>query len=94
MFSAIRVSSNLGTDGKTCAACHHSEGLGALNWPMDRVLISSYVKGGQMPGGYKLNLTERSPLYEKLIQDYFLIDDANPGILKSWLLGRWREAGN
>lgn len=89
----IRPSSHLGTDGKTCAACHHAEGLGALNWPMDRVLISSYVKGGQMPRGYKLNLAERSRLYEKLIQDYFAVDDVNPGILQSWLLGRNREQG-
>ncbi len=92
-FSKISLSSNLGIDGKTCAACHHPDGLGALNWPMDRVLISSYVKGGQMPRGYKLTLAERSRLYQKLIQDYFAIDKANPGILKSWLLGRRREAG-
>ena len=88
--SETGLSSNLGTDGKICAACHHSDGLGALNWPMDRVLISSFVKGGQMPRGYKLTLAERSRLYQKLIQDYFAIDDANPGILKAWLLGRRR----
>jgi hypothetical protein len=91
LFSEIRLSSNPGTDGQTCAACHHTDGLGALSWPMDRVLISSYVKGGQMPRGYKLTLAERSRLYHKLIQDYFAIDEANPGILKSWLLGRRRE---
>jgi hypothetical protein len=91
IFSEIRLSSNPGTDGKTCAACHHSEGLGALNWPMDRVLISSYVKGGQMPRGYKLTLAERNRLYQKLIQDYFATDEANPGILKAWLLGRRRD---
>lgn len=94
LFSEISLKTNLGTDGKTCAACHHAEGLGALNWPMDRVLISSYVKGGQMPRGYKLTLAERSRLYQKLIQDYFAADEANPGILKSWLLGRRRETGN
>jgi len=91
LFAEIGLKSNLGTDGKTCAACHHAEGLGALNWPMDRVLISSYVKGGQMPRGYKLTLAERSRLYQKLIQDYFAIDEGNPGILKGWLLGRRRE---
>ena len=91
LFAEIGLKSNLGTDGKTCAACHHAEGLGALNWPMDRVLISSYVKGGQMPRGYKLTLAERSQLYQKLIQDYFAIDEGNPGILKGWLLGRRRE---
>jgi len=81
---------SLGADGKTCAACHHAEGLGALNWPMDRVLISSYVKGGQMPRGFKLTVAERNRLYQRLIQDYFAIDPANPGILKGWLLGRRR----
>jgi hypothetical protein len=90
-FVEIGLKSNLGTDGKTCAACHHPEGLGALNWPMDRVLISSYVKGGEMPRGYKLTLAERSRLYQKLIQDYFAIDEGNPGILKGWLLGQRRE---
>jgi hypothetical protein len=89
-FAEIGLSSNLGTDGKTCAACHHAEGLGALNWPMDRVLISSFVKGGQMPRGYQLTPAERGRLYQKLIQDYFAIDEANPGILKSWLLGKRR----
>jgi hypothetical protein len=29
-------------------------------------------------------------LYEKLIQEYFAADNAHPGILKSWLLGRLR----
>jgi len=71
----------------TCAACHHQERLGALNWPMDSVLIKSFVTGGQMPLGHKLKISERHELYRKLIQEYFAIDDANPGILKSWLLG-------
>jgi len=70
----------------TCIACHHQERLGALNWPMDSVLIKSFVKGGQMPLGHKLKISERNELYRKLIQEYFAIDDANPGILKSWLL--------
>ena len=72
----------------TCASCHQRERLGALNWPMDRVLISSYIKGGKMPFGYQLSATARSELYERLIQEYFAIDDTQPGILKSWLLGR------
>jgi hypothetical protein len=72
----------------TCIACHHQERLGALNWPMDSVLIKSFVKGGQMPVGHKLKTSERNELYRKLIQEYFAIDDANPGILKSWLLAR------
>jgi hypothetical protein len=74
----------------TCSACHQPEGLGALNWPMDQVLISSYIKGGQMPFGSSLTPAQRAELYDKLIQEYFSTDDANPGILKSWLLGKSR----
>ena len=83
-----------GANGVKCGACHQPNGLGSLNWPMDRVLISSYVKGGQMPFGYKLQAAERKRLYQKLIQEYFAVDEANPGILKTWLLGRRRSAGN
>lgn len=77
-----------------CAECHQPNKLGSLNWPMDRVLISSYVKGGLMPLGFQLTAAERSRLYQQLIQDYFAIDEAKPGILKSWLLGANRSAGN
>jgi len=80
----------LTTDAITCAECHQPGRLGALNWPMDRTLISSYVKGGQMPFGYDLDKAQRNELYQKLVRDYFAIDDANPGILKAWLLGRPR----
>jgi hypothetical protein len=72
----------------TCAACHQPERLGSLNWPMDRVLISSYIEGGQMPLGYHLKDTERDQLYKKLIQEYFSTDVLRPGILKLWLLGK------
>lgn len=71
-----------------CAACHQPDRLGYLNWPMDQVLISSYIKGGQMPFGYQLQRAEREELYEKLILEYFATDSAHPGILKSWLLGK------
>jgi hypothetical protein len=74
----------------TCAACHQRDYLGALNWPMDRVVISSYVKGGMMPRGYELHDTQRAELYKKLIDEYFDLDDARPGILKSWLMGGFR----
>ncbi len=77
-----------------CAECHQPNKLGSLNWPMDRVLISSYVKGGQMPFGFQLTTFERNRLYKQLIEDYFAIDDAKPGILKSWLLGSNRSAAN
>ena len=72
----------------SCAACHSSERLGNLNWPMDRTVISSFIKGGRMPFGLKLQDSERGELYEKLIQEYFSTDKAHPGILKSWLLGK------
>lgn len=71
-----------------CSSCHNSTRLGALNWPMDKILISSYVNGGQMPMGHQLKVSDRRDLYAKLIQEYFAIDKNNPGILKSWLLGR------
>ena len=74
----------------TCAACHQPTRLGALNWPMDRIIISSYIKGGQMPFGYNLQASERNALYARLIQEYFATDNAHPGILKSWLLGKHR----
>jgi len=74
----------------TCAACHRTERLGALNWPMDETIISSYIKGGEMPLGDTLHTSDRDKLYTKLIEEYFATDDANPGILKSWLLGRLR----
>ena len=80
----------VGVDGVKCAGCHQPNKLGSLNWPMDRTIISSFVKGGQMPLGYQLQAAERTRLYRKLIQDYFTIDDASPGILKTWLLGRRR----
>jgi hypothetical protein len=80
-----------GIAGVKCGACHQPDGLGALNWPMDRVLISSYVKGGQMPMGFELTPSERNRLYARLIQEYFAIDETNPGILKSWLLGLRRS---
>lgn len=71
-----------------CSSCHNSERLGALNWPMDKVLIRSYVTGGQMPSGHPLASPDRRELYVKLIQEYFAVDQSNPGILKSWLLGQ------
>ena len=74
----------------TCAACHRADYLGALNWPMDRVLVSSYVEGGQMPRGHELPDAARRELYAKLVREYFDADPARPGILKSWLLGKLR----
>jgi hypothetical protein len=74
----------------SCSTCHQHEGLAALNWPMDQVVISSYIRGGQMPMGDKLDASERDDLYERLIEEYFATDGVNPGILKSWLLGRLR----
>ncbi len=73
-----------------CATCHQHERLGALSWPMDDAVVSSYIKGGQMPFGKKLETSEREEVYARLIEEYFATDDANPGILKSWLLGKLR----
>ena len=87
--NVLRLSSNQSVQ---CAECHHANKLGSLNWPMDRTIISSYIKGGQMPFGFELTALERARLYRRLVQDYFAIDDARPGILKSWLLGKNRSS--
>ncbi len=76
---------------KACTSCHNANGLGAFNWPMDEVLISSFVIGGKMPLGAKLSARDRAKLYNQLVQDYFAIDEVRPGILKAWLLGKSRE---
>jgi hypothetical protein len=57
---------------------------------MDRTIISSYINGGQMPYEFELTAVERARLYNRLVGDYFSIDDAKPGILKAWLLGKNR----
>ena len=74
----------------SCAACHNPERLGSLNWPMDRTVISSFIKGGKMPLGHTLQVSERRELYQRLLQEYFAVGDTHPGILKSWLLGKLR----
>jgi len=73
-----------------CAECHYQDKLGSLNWPMDRTIISSYINGGQMPYEFQLTAVERARLYSTLVKDYFSIDEANPGILKAWLMGKDR----
>jgi hypothetical protein len=82
-FDATNVSRAM-----TCQSCHNPARLGSLNWPMDPLILSSYVEGGQMPFGVMLKNAERRQLYERLIEEYFATDNANPGILKSWLLGQ------
>lgn len=77
-------------EAMNCSACHHKAGLGTFNWPMDQVLLSSFIKGGQMPYGSSLKSSEREQLYDSLIQEYFAVDENKPGILKSWLLGKRR----
>ena len=85
-LGSLRASANAQLTGAACASCHQPNGLGSLNWPMDSVLISSFVEGGRMPLGSKLNELERTKLYTQLIEEYFSIDNKQPGILKSWLL--------
>ena len=85
------VKRNEGASSNTaCVSCHHPDGLGSLNWPMDSKVISSFVKDGQMPFGVELSRRERVKLYNQLVQDYFSIDNLRPGILKAWLLGKSR----
>ncbi|HEV7891272.1 MAG TPA: hypothetical protein VGP08_11560 [Pyrinomonadaceae bacterium] len=73
-----------------CAACHRRDGLGSLSWPMDKTIVSSFVKGGRMPLGATLTAPERAELYRGLVREYFSTDDTRPGTLKSWLLGKLR----
>ena len=73
-------------DAMNCARCHQDQKLGALNWPMSRTIIKSFVKTGQMPPGHNLSEGDRDELYKKLIDEYFATDNANPGILKRWLV--------
>lgn len=77
-----------------CASCHQREKLGVLNWPVDPVVIKSYLKQGQMPFGRALDASRRDELHQKLIEEYFATDDANPGILKAWLLESKDKAGS
>jgi hypothetical protein len=74
-----------------CSSCHNAQRLGALNWPMDKTIIESYVTGGQMPFGHQLKAFDRRRLYASLVEEYFAIGQNNPGILKSWLLGQPAE---
>jgi hypothetical protein len=75
-------------DAMVCNSCHTNDRLGMLNWPMDQVLLSSFITGGRMPFGSSLRVSERNELYDKLIEEYFSTSARNPGILKSWLLGK------
>jgi hypothetical protein len=84
-FAATNVSQAM-----TCQSCHNPQRLGSLNWPMDVMILSSYIEGGQMPFGMSLKDSERRQLYDRLIEEYFSTDKANPGILKAWLLGERR----
>lgn len=73
-----------------CSTCHRPGRLGSLSWPMDKTIVSSFVKGGRMPLGQTLNAPERAELYRDLVREYFSTDDARPGTLKSFLLGKLR----
>ena len=77
---------SLFTPSENCVACHNAQRLGPLNWPMDHVLIGSYLKAGKMPAGHRLQVLQRRELFAKLIEEYFAIDAAQPGILKAWLI--------
>lgn len=74
----------------SCSQCHQSSNLGSLNWPFNEAILSSYIKGGHMPPGVTLTQSQRDELYDKLLEEYFSVDEANPGILKAWLTGRLR----
>lgn len=71
-----------------CSSCHNAQRLGALNWPMDKTIISSYVRGGQMPFGHQLKTADRLELYTNLVEEYFSVSSNRPGVLMSWLLSK------
>lgn len=79
---------------RDCSSCHHQNGMGPLNWPMDSTLIRSFVTGGQMPLNAQMSRVARTQLYNQLVSDYFAIDGARPGILKAWLLGKMRATSD
>ncbi|HVF66609.1 MAG TPA: hypothetical protein VM914_03030 [Pyrinomonadaceae bacterium] len=87
---------NVGGEGSTvarsmnCATCHRRDRLGSLSWPMDKTIVSSFVKGGRMPLGASLTAPERAELYRNLVREYFSTDETQPGTLKSFLLGKLR----
>ena len=90
---ALRLKTFAGNDLSpymNCAACHNSERLGAFSWPMNPAIINSYVTSGLMPLESHLESADRIELYRRLIQEYFDNGDTDPGILKSWLLGKQR----
>jgi hypothetical protein len=89
-LTSAHFSSNTITEAMSCAVCHQPDGLGSFNWPMDNTLLSSFVEDGPMPLGFKLTVKEKTELYEKLIDEYFDVSEAHPGILKSWLLSGHR----
>jgi mono/diheme cytochrome c family protein len=74
-----------------CNSCHHADDMGPLNWPMDSTIINSFIQGGKMPLVATLSRAARAQLYRRLVNDYFAIDNARPGILKAWLLGKNHE---
>jgi hypothetical protein len=91
-FGSVRPGpATSGRSTAKCNACHHANDMGPLNWPMDSTIISSFIQGGKMPLGATLGRAARAQLYQRLVNDYFAIDDARPGILKAWLLGKNRE---
>jgi hypothetical protein len=55
---------------------------------MDKVIISSFVRGGQMPFGHQLKVADRRDLYTRLIEEYFSTNRNRPGVLMSWLLSK------
>ena len=57
---------------------------------MDSTLIKSFVTGGKMPLNADLSRLARAHLYQQLINEYFAVDAARPGILQAWLLGKMR----
>jgi hypothetical protein len=68
----------------TCAKCHNTDDLGELNYPVNRILLKSFVLGGKMPPKNDLTAPERQGLVNCLEAEYFGVDNASPNVLLNW----------
>jgi hypothetical protein len=71
-------------DAMNCAKCHDGLQLGSLNYPLNRVLLHSFVEGGKMPPQNSLTTDERRGLVHCLEAEYF---GSGPASFTGWLRG-------
>ena len=71
-------------DSMSCSKCHNPALGGALNYPVNEVLLRSYVLGGKMPPRNDLSKSERQGLLRCLEQEYFGTGGESPSVLLNW----------